>query len=995
LLAAGALLPVAAAAQQGDVMVRSVLTQVLSGIGVELIANLIQGWKDKTDEQITHEVLGSIQQDTDLQQALDTLIEKLEVVSSVKQALSDADKQWFAATLQAELKKVGSTINIQTISTGAIHDNRDSNFNFGTGTLVVAQNGSTVIIGEQPVEMSPEMRATALGRYLEHIIAHNRYLQLQGIRSGGKLVNIELEHIYIRLRTTRQRTPLAEQEFLAQEAALAPGERQKHPPLEERPTEVEPAVISVEQALAEHRHLVVLGDPGSGKTTLLRYLALLYARDLADGQEVVKNKLGLSEAGYLPILLPLRKMGQFMAVHHARSDGTEGCALLLKFLLEQLKGQSVELSANFFDHYLKAGRAVILLDGMDEVADPALRARVARLVDDFTLAYSACRFVVTSRIVGYTGAARLGGDYVTTTVREFNLDDIKLFLTHWNRLVAIGQMNPGQSAEAVAASQTEQLLAAIQSNERVRELAINPLMLTVIALVHRDRVKLPDRRAELYAEAVAVLLGKWDEARGVSETAILDDQPFDARERGYLLQQIALHMHEKELKELHVTDLRKLLVEFFSSRTPNQAAAQRAADRFLRVVEERTGLLAARGEGVYAFSHLTFQEYLAALEICGRDDYVETLLSHSAAAWWREVILLSAGSLSPERATKLIRALADLKKEPQPYHNLVLASECLRDASGSANSELQATLQQRLNRNLRTPMPALGRALGKWGGLRGWIDRRAEALQALARSGAGYWSGPYGEPEWITIPAGEFWMGEDDEIHRVYLPEYQIARVPVTNYQYGLFVKATGNKAPHGWEDQRPPRGRESHPVVYVSWYHAIAYCNWLRQMTGKPVTLLNEAEWEKAARGDRDQRAYPWGHKFDRQRCNTTELGLHDTTPVGIFLEGASPYGVLDLSGNVDEWTRSVWGKEFVKPGFTDPYADRFKVREDLLADSDIFRILRGGSWLLDQGFARCACRYWRNPGYGDGSIGFRVSLRAAPERVAQHSEKAAALKS
>ena len=835
---------------------------------------------------------------------------------------------------------------------------------------MVAQNGATVIIGDHPVEMSPEMRATAVGRYLEHVIAHNRYLQLQGIRSGGKLVNIELEHIYIRLRTTRQRTALAEQEFLAQEAALAPGERQKHPSLEERRADAEAAVISVEEALAEHRHLVVLGDPGSGKTTLLRYLALLYARDLADGQDAVKNKLSLPESGYLPILLPLRKMGQFLAAHHAAPDGTEGCAILLKFLLEQLKGQSVELPADFFATYLKEGRAVILLDGMDEVADPALRARVARLVDSFTLAYSACRFVVTSRIVGYSGAARLGGDYVTTTVRDFTLDDIKLFLTHWNRLVAIGQMNPGQSAEAVAAGQTEQLLAAIQSNERVRELAINPLMLTVIALVHRDRVKLPDRRAELYAEAVAVLLGKWDEARGVSEVAILDDQPFDARERGYLLQQIALHMHEKELKELHVTDLRLLLVEFFRARTANKAAAQRAADRFLRVVEERTGLLAARGEGIYAFSHLTFQEYLAALEICGRDDYVETLLAHSGAAWWREVILLSAGSLSPERSAKLIRALADLKKEPQPYHNLVLASECLRDASGSANSELQAIIQQRLYKRLRTPMSALGRVLGRWG-LRSWVDQRAEVVQALTRAGGGYWSGPFGEPEWVTIPAGEFWMGEDNEIHRVYLPEYQIARVPVTNYQYGLFVKATGHQAPGGWEDQRPPRGRESHPVVYVNWYDAIAYCDWLSQMTGKPVTLPSEAEWEKAARGDRDKRIYPWGDNFDKQLCNTSELGLRDTTPVGIFLEGSSPYGLLDLSGNVWEWTRSLRADyPYPAPG------PQRKARERFTSDNKDGMVMRGGSWVNESGGARCASRDWFYPDFGGLLRGFRVSL-------------------
>jgi predicted NACHT family NTPase len=104
------------------------------------------------------------------------------------------------------------------------------------------------------------------------------------------------------------------------------------------------------------------------------------------------------------------------------------------------------------------------------------------------------------------GPARLGESFATTTVREFTLEDVHRFLTNWHRLVAIGQIGAAESAEGYAAEQPRQLMAAIEDNERIRDLAINPLMLKVIAMVHRDRVKLPDRRAELYAEAVDVLL---------------------------------------------------------------------------------------------------------------------------------------------------------------------------------------------------------------------------------------------------------------------------------------------------------------------------------------------------------------------------------------------------------------------------------------------------------------------------------------------------------
>lgn len=836
-----------------------------------------------------------------------------------------------------------------------------------TGPVTITE--TRILIGDQPVEMSEDLRQTALGRYLEHIVAHNRYLPLQGIRSGGKLVNIELEQIYIHLRTTQQRTSRAEQDWLEEEAALAPGEAHRSPP-RERPS-AETTIVTIEQALAAHPKLVVLGDPGSGKTTLLRFLALLYGRDLAQGTRTVFHQLNLPESGFLPVLLPLRQIGQFLSARP--DDGTQGCALLVEFLLKALKNQRVELPADFFDAYLSQGHAVVLLDGMDEVADPHLRGRVACLVEAFTLLYPKCRFVVTSRIVGYSGAARLQGDYVTTTVRDFSLQDVRQFLQHWHRLVAIGQMGAGASAENEAARQTTELLESIQSNERVRELAINPLLLTVIALVHRDRVKLPNRRAELYAEAVAVLLGKWDEARGVAEIAILDDQPFDAGDRRLLLQQVALHMHARQKKELDGADLRDLLKTFFLSKTLDEAAALRAVERFLRVVEERTGLLAARGEGVYAFSHLTFQEYLAALAIADRDSYVKDALAHSGEPWWREVILLTAGSLSPERVSRLIRALADKKTEPTPYHNLLLASECLRDVGSSrVESDLDLQIQNRLRNMLAIPQTnrLVQRLLGPL--KLDWIERRAVAVQALARSGNGYWSAHYGEPEWITIPAGEFWMGgngEDDEkpIHRVNLPAYQIARVPITNYQYNLFVKATNYPTPRNWENGRPPKDHESHPVIYVDFKDALAYCAWLSQVTGKSITLPSEAEWEKAARGSQDQRAYPWGEAFDAMRCNTNELGIGDTTPVGVFLEGASPYGVLDMSGNVWEWTRSLYYYSY-------PYNPNDRQRENLQPSDDLRRVLRGGSFFNDSDDARCACRFGSFPDYGFYGYGFRA---------------------
>jgi formylglycine-generating enzyme required for sulfatase activity len=246
------------------------------------------------------------------------------------------------------------------------------------------------------------------------------------------------------------------------------------------------------------------------------------------------------------------------------------------------------------------------------------------------------------------------------------------------------------------------------------------------------------------------------------------------------------------------------------------------------------------------------------------------------------------------------------------------------------------------------------------------------------------------EPEMILIPAGEFLMGSDPEKdphatadeqpqHTFYLPDYAVARTPVTNAQYAAFLQATGYDPPAHWKilfwkKRWPPRGRQEYPVVRVSWHDARAYCQWLSGATGKLYRLPNEAEWEKAARGT-DGRIYPWGDEWDPQRCNTVERnGQEDTSPVAAYPQGASPYGLLDAIGNVWEWTRSLWGRKLRQPEFTYPY-DPSDGRENLEAASDIRRVLRGVSFFNDRQVARCAARYRYSPYNSYVSVGFRVA--------------------
>ena len=234
----------------------------------------------------------------------------------------------------------------------------------------------------------------------------------------------------------------------------------------------------------------------------------------------------------------------------------------------------------------------------------------------------------------------------------------------------------------------------------------------------------------------------------------------------------------------------------------------------------------------------------------------------------------------------------------------------------------------------------------------------------------------YDEPDWVEIPAGKFWMGSekgnDNEkpIHQVYLDTYQIGRTPITNAQYQLFVAATGHNAPGHWQNGKVPQALVNHPVVYVKWYDALAYCRWLSEVTGKEIALPSEAEWEKAARGDKDKREYPWGDAFDPKRANTSKGGPGKTTAVGSYPQGASPYGVLDMSGNVWQWTRSIF------KGY--PYQP-VDGRENL-EDTSSSRVVRGGSWAFDPYHARVASRNGFRPVFRINGIGFRVVVRRPP---------------
>lgn len=231
------------------------------------------------------------------------------------------------------------------------------------------------------------------------------------------------------------------------------------------------------------------------------------------------------------------------------------------------------------------------------------------------------------------------------------------------------------------------------------------------------------------------------------------------------------------------------------------------------------------------------------------------------------------------------------------------------------------------------------------------------------------------EPETIEIPAGPFTMGSPQFLdrdnwraHTVKLGKYRIGITPVTNKQYQKFIDARLVQRRAHYTEQA--NRHLEHPVVGVSWADAVAYCNWLSEVTGRIYRLPSEAQWEKAARGSQDARRYPWGDEFKPAHCNYNN---RETTPVGEFAAGQSPYGCLDMVGNVWEWTCTLWGRNWRRADFCYPYqAD--DGRENLVAPSPIFRVFRGGSFRDSEELIGCSVRNYYVPDFQFKDVGFRV---------------------
>ncbi|MGZ8250190.1 SUMF1/EgtB/PvdO family nonheme iron enzyme, partial [Methylomagnum sp.] len=811
---------------------------------------------------------------------------------------------------------------------GAIAQGTDAQA-VGAGGVGIGGNNSGLINlgliiqqGTRPGASGPELRRAYLGRLLQQA----NQLPLFGGNSAR--AEVRLSSVYTALLTQG-------------------GERLPEPGRMDR----EPARRSALDALNAETKLVLLGGPGSGKTTFVQFVALCLAGEALGVPSVNLQTLttpippepGSREQEPQPQrwdhrpLLPVHIVLRDFAAELPAQGTAVNAETLWRHLEGRLRSDALaDFAPHLHDELLRRG-GLVLLDGLDEVPEPeARREQIIAAVQEFRQTFGQCRVLATSRTYAYTRQDWKLPGFAETALLPFSAGQIQRFVTAWyGHMAELGRLSaPEAQGRAALLAQT------VDRNPRLAELARYPLLLTLIAKLHTEKGgALPEKREELYQQAVEWLLTEWESlkvrhlpdgrrSQSPSLTEFLNTGRDEIRRE---LDKLAFEAHRDQADLAGTADIREeRLIRALLDAAPGKADLQpRVLQAYLC---DRAGLLATHGVGLYQFPHRTFQEYLAACHLTG-DGFPDQLadLLRREPNRWREAVLLAAAKVArgtPESVWSLVDALCPAALpidgvEPPAADQwaALLAGHALWETGLAEDNPQLAARHRNKWRRVRDWIAAIAR--------RGWLPTvdRAIAGAVLSVMGDGRDFG-----DLIEIPAGGFWMGSDDghddekPRHRVELPaDYQIGKYPVTNGQYRRFVEATQR----GWESpERDRLDKRNHPARWVSWHDALAYCGWLtdewrqagRISPDESFALPSEAEWERAARGTAG-RIYPWGENWQEDCANIGETDIGNTCAVGLFPQGRSEAGCLDMAGNVWEWTRSLWGRDFSKPDFAYPY--------------------------------------------------------------------------
>ena len=758
------------------------------------------------------------------------------------------------------------------------------------------------------------------------------------------------------------------------------------------------------EAISRHRQVVLLGGPGSGKSSFVRHLAVALARGAGEQPPALP---GWSAGWLLPLYAAL---GEFAAWTQQPGGTLDGPGLWRYLLLTAQAYGLTGLDEALIQAFNRGG-LLLLLDGLDEVADPSLRVGVARAVAK--LAEAGGRVVVTCRVRSFDQAvaAPFAPWTPPVTLAAFALGQMRHFVAGWYARSA----DQGVLAADEATRRVTELTDRLAHLQSLRDLGQTPLLLTMITLLHFYEGKLPEDRADLYEDLVELWLNRW-RVRSNEPGApppLLAKLKADGRLGGLkdyhlrnTLERLAYDAHQNTLANdgrglLHRHLVDGAFQDLFKQFELGPGLAAEKATLVLEHLECESGLLLSEGGDLYGVPHLSYEEYLAGCHIGQQATFHALAYAHwqRDPGRWREVIFLSLGRMvrgtGRETAASwlefLLRAAHGerVRDAAERQSAAYFAAECLEQMGGrvaliGARTVALPELWQNLTTSLAevvegTALPVADRLrAGTWLGDLG--DPRMPVTPADWRAEWTRRNETFGQPTgyWCYVRQGAYriggWEAKEPEA-TITLPAFWLARYPITVAQYAPFVaEGYGEDAerwwttagwkwkqsdpptmqPWGWNDERYSGANQ--PVIGISWYEATAYCAWLSAQTGYELRLPTEAEWEAAAAYDAQmqRRNYPWGpEELTPERAIYEASKLDRPAPVGCCPSGVAACGALDLAGNVWEWTTSSY------EGY--PAQSGTRANDFTPDDSDV--PLRGGSYLEGSTYVRGAYRVFDLP--------------------------------
>jgi predicted NACHT family NTPase len=430
-----------------------------------------------------------------------------------------------------------------------------------------------------------------------------RYLELRGFspKISGKEVQMELDDIFVPLAINKQ--------------------QQIVPNIPDAPTDNTKDTFRSFDIL-NNRALVILGDPGSGKSTLLKYLASQII-DLRGSEHVLKN--------IIPIFFRLADYSEYYKKNRKS---------IYEFITNHYDSQYQQIFQENFEY----SNILIMMDGLDEIADTPLRLKVTEQVMDLIARYPNNRYIVTSRVVGYQ-ESKLGGEFNHFKLLPFRKEEIKIFSDQWYKSIASHTDKNYEHAQ----QQSDNLFNSIERNQSVLKLATNPLLMTIISMIHYQGKKLPSKRVELYEISTETFLEHWVQLRISDEKQLKDKSEITE-----ILAPIAFEIHRTKSNALiEETEFKKEFLKYFQDIHTNTSLsiAKQTCNEFIQFLRQQTGFFYEKGvddEGnrYYGFMHLTFEEYLAAIEFVSKWSENEIKLTdYIFQPRWTEIIRLAASQI--------------------------------------------------------------------------------------------------------------------------------------------------------------------------------------------------------------------------------------------------------------------------------------------------------------------------------------------------------------